>query len=222
MKITKNSNNFFLKGAISHWESRRLNSNQFNSFDMSRKSKSKDQTKALNIPFTLTQGDLVQEALAVTFAKDQTQALNILVKVPLGGGRYAELTEWNGSKRVDLRFWEPIRFLPSMVSACLCHSGKSCVVLRKWWTIWPVERKTENRGLEISSGKRRLRHHQSPSTDNSHQENWHCILRREEWPWVFTNGKNWKRQYLYLKKENQNWELTMCKINHRNEYGTNT
>ena len=85
------------------------------SFDMSRKSKSKDQTKALNILFTLTQGDLLQEALAVTFAKDQTQALNILftltqgdllqealavtfakdqtqalnipVKVPLGGGR---------------------------------------------------------------------------------------------------------------------------------------
>ena len=31
-----------------------------------RKSKSKDQTKSLNIPFTLTQGDLLQEALAVT------------------------------------------------------------------------------------------------------------------------------------------------------------
>jgi hypothetical protein len=44
---------------------------------MSRKSKSKDQTKTLNIPFTLTQGDLLQEGLAVTFAKDQTQALNI-------------------------------------------------------------------------------------------------------------------------------------------------
>jgi hypothetical protein len=72
---------------------------------MSRKSKSKYQTKALNIPFTLTQGDLLQEALAVTFAKDQTQALNIPVKVPLGGGRYAELTEWNGNKRGDLRFW---------------------------------------------------------------------------------------------------------------------
>jgi hypothetical protein len=54
---------------------------------MSRKAK--DQTKALDIPFTLmTQGDLVQEALAVV--KDQ--ALNIPVKVPLGGGRYAELT----------------------------------------------------------------------------------------------------------------------------------
>ena len=26
------------------------------------------------------------------------------------------------------------------------------------------------RGLEISSGRRRLRYHQSPSTDNSHQE----------------------------------------------------
>ena len=76
------------------------------SFDMSRKSKSIDQTKALNIKFTLAQGKLVQETLAVTFAKDQTQALNIPVKVPLGGGRYAELTEWNGSKRVGLRFWE--------------------------------------------------------------------------------------------------------------------
>jgi hypothetical protein len=32
---------------------------------MSRKSKSKDQIKPLNIPFTLTQGDLVQAALAV-------------------------------------------------------------------------------------------------------------------------------------------------------------
>jgi hypothetical protein len=103
---------------------------------MSRKSKAKDQTKALNIPFTLTQGDLVQEALAVTFAKYQTQALNIPIKVPLGGGRYVELTEWNGSRRVDLRFFgKPIRFLPSMMSACLCHSGKSCAVLRKWWTI---------------------------------------------------------------------------------------
>jgi hypothetical protein len=70
------------------------------SFDISRKSKSKDHTKALNIPLTLTQGDLLQEALAVTFAKDQTQALNIPVKVPLGGVRYAELTEWNGSKEV--------------------------------------------------------------------------------------------------------------------------
>jgi hypothetical protein len=47
----------------------------------SRKSKAKDQTKALNIPFTMTQGGLVQEALAV--AKDQTQALNIPVKVPV-------------------------------------------------------------------------------------------------------------------------------------------
>ena len=57
------------------------------SFDMSRQSKSKDHTKALNIPLTLTQEDLLQEALAVTFAKDQTQSLNIPVKVPLGGGR---------------------------------------------------------------------------------------------------------------------------------------
>jgi hypothetical protein len=64
---------------------------------MSRKSKSKDHTKALNISLTLTQGDLLQEVLVVALAKDQTQALNIPVKVTLGGGRYAELTEWNSS-----------------------------------------------------------------------------------------------------------------------------
>jgi hypothetical protein len=57
---------------------------------VSRKSKAKDQTKELNILFTLTQADLVHEALAV--AKDRTQALSIPVKVPLGGGRYTELT----------------------------------------------------------------------------------------------------------------------------------
>ena len=28
------------------------------------------------------------------------------LKLSLGGRRYAELTEWNGTKRVDLRFWE--------------------------------------------------------------------------------------------------------------------
>jgi hypothetical protein len=39
---------------------------------MSRKSKSKDHTKALNIPLTLTQGDLLQVALAVTFTNDGT------------------------------------------------------------------------------------------------------------------------------------------------------
>ena len=85
---------------------------------MSRKSKSKDHTKALNIPLTLTQGDLLQEALVVAFAKDQTQALNIPVKVPLGGGRYAELTEWNDSKRVDLRFWKTDT-IPSKVGVSL-------------------------------------------------------------------------------------------------------
>jgi hypothetical protein len=50
------------------------------SFDMSRKSKAKDQTKELNIPFTLTQADLVQEALAV--AKDRSQALKIRSNYP--------------------------------------------------------------------------------------------------------------------------------------------
>jgi hypothetical protein len=28
------------------------------------------------------------------------------IEVVAGSGRYAELTEWNGTKRVDLRFWE--------------------------------------------------------------------------------------------------------------------
>ena len=55
---------------------------------MSRKDKkTKDQTKE----------DIVQDAMGIS---------SIPLKVPLGGGRYAELTEWNGSKRIDLRFWE--------------------------------------------------------------------------------------------------------------------
>jgi hypothetical protein len=29
-----------------------------------------------------------------------------LLKLSLGGGSYAKLTEWNGSKRVDMRFWK--------------------------------------------------------------------------------------------------------------------
>jgi hypothetical protein len=68
---------------------------------MSRKSKSKDQTKALNIPFTLTQGDLLQEALAVTLAKYQTQALLVVSFCIL-------LSEWFfflGSDRLIGRKW---------------------------------------------------------------------------------------------------------------------
>ena len=34
------------------------------------------------------------------------QTAQIPLKMSLGGGKYAELTEWKGSKRVDLRFWE--------------------------------------------------------------------------------------------------------------------
>ena len=68
------------------------------------------------MPFTLTQGDLVQEALAVAII--QTQALNIAVKAPLGSGIYAELTELNGSKRVDLRFWK-IDMSPTKVGVSL-------------------------------------------------------------------------------------------------------
>jgi hypothetical protein len=75
---------------------------------MSRKSKSK-----------------VQEALAV--AKDQTQALNIPVKVPLGGGRYAELTEWNSGKRVDLKCWKTER-IPTKVGVSLS--------LPQWKVLW--------------------------------------------------------------------------------------
>ena len=137
---------------------------------MSRKSKAKDQTKALNIPFTLTQADLVQEALAV--AKDQTQALNIPVKVPLGGGRYAELTEWNGSKRVDLRFWKT-ETIPTNVGVSLS--------LPQWKVLCSATQVVDDLISRVKdgepvdwrydlAGRRRLRHHQSPSTDNSHQE----------------------------------------------------
>ena len=51
-------------------------------------------------------------------SKNQTQALNIPVKVPLGAGRYAELTEWNGNKRVDLRFWK-VDTIPTKVGISL-------------------------------------------------------------------------------------------------------
>jgi hypothetical protein len=81
----------------------------------------KEKTKALNIPFTLTQGDLLQEALVVTFAKVQTQALNIPVKVPLGGGRYAELTEWNVSLCSRL-----------VVSFCILLSGWFFFLASEW------------------------------------------------------------------------------------------
>ena len=125
-----------------------------------------------------------------------------------GNNKITELTEWNGTERVDLRFWEPIRFLPSMVSACLCHSGKSCVVLRKWWTIWSVEWKTENPWTgdiiyekTSTSSLKPLNWQFTSGSTSPLMENGHCILRREEWPWVFTNRKNWKRPYLYLKKE---------------------
>ena len=96
--------------------------------------------KALNIPFTLTQGDLLQEALAVTFAKDQTQALNIPVKVPLGGGRYAELTEWNGSKRVDLRFWKTDT-IPTKVGVS--------VSLPQWKVLLNIKYKSDSRKMSF-------------------------------------------------------------------------
>ena len=111
-----------------------------------------------------------------------------------------------------LRLWENDKVPTKVVSACLCHSGKSCAVLRKWWTIWSVEWKTDNpwtgdiiwEKTSTSSSKPFNWQFTSGST-SSLMENGHCILRREEWPWVFTNGKNWKRPYLYLKKESQNW-----------------
>ena len=91
-----------------------------------------------------------------------------------------------------------------------CHSGKSCAVLRKWWTIWSVEWKTENpwtgdmtwEKMSTSSSNPLNWQFTSGST-SCLMENGHCILRREEWHWVFTNGKNWKRPYLCLKTESQ-------------------
>jgi hypothetical protein len=85
-------------------------------------------------------GDLLQEALAVTFAKDQTQALNIPVKVPLGGGRYAELTEWNGSKRVDLRFWKTDT-IPTKVGVS--------VSLPQWKVLLNIKYKSDSRKMSF-------------------------------------------------------------------------
>ena len=132
--------------------------------------------------------------------------------------------EWYEESGSEI-FGKPIRFLPSMVSACLCHSEQYCVVPRKWWTIWSVERKTESpwtgdiiwdKTSTLSS--KPLNWQFTSGSTSCLMENGTWILRREEWPWVFTNGKNWKRPFLYLKKENQNRQLTMCKINYRNLY----
>ena len=56
--------------------------------------------------------DLVQRAMKQAKMTSEespektSQSPETPLKVSLGGGRYAELTEWNGTKRVDLRFWE--------------------------------------------------------------------------------------------------------------------
>ena len=135
---------------------------------MSRKSKSKDQTKALNIPFTLTQGDLLQEALAVAFAKDQTQAVNIPVKVPLGGWRYAELTEWNGSKRVENRYD------PTKVGVSLSLSQwkvlYSVMQVVDDLISWVKDEEPVDWRYDLGEDVYVISHHQSPLTENSHQE----------------------------------------------------
>ena len=57
--------------------------------------------------------DLVQKAMKkakMSSPSEEKMSQSPQVKTPLklslGGGRYAELTEWNGTKRMDLRFWE--------------------------------------------------------------------------------------------------------------------
>jgi hypothetical protein len=40
------------------------------------------------------------------------------LKLSLVGGRYVELTKWNGTKRVDLRFWESDK-VPTKVGVSL-------------------------------------------------------------------------------------------------------
>ena len=112
----------------------------------------------------------------------------------------------NSQNGIAVRVWiwdfgKPIRFLPKSVSAYHYHSGKSCTVLCKWWTIWSVEWKTEN----LWTGDMTWEKTSTSGSTSCIMENGHCILRREGWPWVFTNGKNWKRPYLYLNTESQNW-----------------
>jgi hypothetical protein len=57
--------------------------------------------------------DLVQKAMKKARMSSpsegkmgQSPQEETLLKLSMGGGKYAELTEWNGSKRVDMRFWE--------------------------------------------------------------------------------------------------------------------
>ena len=60
-----------------------------------------------------------------------------------------------------------IRFLLKSVSAYHYQSGKSCAVPLNWQF--------------------------TPGSTSCLMENGHCILRREEWPCIFTNGKKLKK-----------------------------
>ena len=82
----------------------------------------------------------------------------------------------------------------------------------KWWTNWSVEWKTENPWTEDMTWEKTytwsskpLNWKFTPGSTSCLMENRHCILQREEWPWVLTNGKDWNRPYLYWKTESQNW-----------------
>ena len=160
-----------------HWyslnsmKSRDKRAETHTSFDMSRRSKSKDQTKALNIPFTLTQRDLLQEALAVKFAKDQTQAFehsgqSTPRRWKIGRTHRMEWQQESGSAIFENRY-------DSYQSRCqliitTVESLVQCFASGERFDQLSERRRT--RRLEIWPRRRRLCHHQSPSTENSHQE----------------------------------------------------
>ena len=63
-----------------------------------------------------------------------------------------------------------------------------------------------------------------PPSSTSSSSSWYfkrCISNVAVWKSTgktYGKMKCFKWPYLYLKKENQNWELSMCKIKNRNEY----
>ena len=114
----------------------------------------------------------------------------------------------SSSVQVKQKEWKKIRFLPKSVSAYHYHSGTSCAVLRKWGTIWSVEWKTEDTWTEDMTWEKTstwsskpLNWQFTPGSTSCLMVNGHCILRREEWPWVLTNGKKTEKDHTFIWRQ---------------------
>jgi hypothetical protein len=127
------------------------------SFDMSRNSKSKDHTKALNIPLTLTQGDLLQEA---------TTCIALYTTFHCGNDKLIPTLVGIVSTFQNLRSTLLLPF-HSVSSAYLpAPRGPLTGMFNAW----------DNASYEKGSNPESLR-----------------------------MERDWKRPYLYLKTEGQNW-----------------